>query len=339
MYREDRWSYNKGSGGGRTRVWEGSTQDVLEKAGVNFSLVSGAQLPKSSIGNNAAEQASVEPFTATGVSIVLHPSNPMVPTIHMNIRYIETNSKWWFGGGIDLTPYYPIFEEIKQFHQTLKDLCEEHGQSYEKHKKTCDDYFTLKHRNEMRGVGGIFFDALKASSTESAASETSAVTKKQLFEFVIGLGMVFTKLYEPFLRHQSDPFVASQREYQLWRRSRYVEFNLLWDRGTKFGIESDGRTESILMSLPSIAKWFYDYYPTEGTIEGTVHRFYLRPQEWTTITKEVLPKSNGLAMDAALQTSDGLSAKSMLCNLLQYALPAFASGFAVAYVLIKRQKK
>jgi coproporphyrinogen III oxidase len=258
-------------------------------------------------------------FKATGVSLVIHPRSPHIPTIHMNIRYFESGDRWWFGGGIDLTPYYPVFEQVKAFHLGLKSVCDAHRQPYEEYKRICDEYFTLKHRKEMRGVGGIFFDHLKEDKFPKAA----------IFDFVIALGMHFTELYEPFFlgANIDRPWTDAQREYQLWRRSRYVEFNLLWDRGTKFGIESEGRTESILMSLPTIAKWYYDYYPTEGTVEGIVNRFYLQPKDWVNLDKSSLPTPTVFTSDFA-NTSYGTSKISKA----YYAFGGFLVGVVLASV-------
>lgn len=219
------------------------------------------------------EQKEV-PFFATGVSLVFHPSNPNVPTIHMNIRYFEAGTNWWFGGGIDLTPYYPNVDQVIGFHKALKDVCDRHGQPYQEYKEECDKYFFLKHRGETRGVGGIFFEYLRND-------------KRKMFEFVKDVGMTLTKAYAPIALANKDlSFTPEMREFQLLRRSRYVEFNLLFDRGTKFGIESDGRTESILMSLPTVAKWKYSFHPAEGTIEHKFISNYLKPQEWLSMTEE-----------------------------------------------------
>jgi len=285
-FHEDLWEYKKGSGGGRTRVWEGTASDVIEKGGVNFSAIHGSNLPSSSTGSPLAGVDTSSGFTATGVSLVIHPKNPHIPTIHMNVRYFESGDNWWFGGGIDLTPYYPDFELVKDFHVSLEALCKAHDHPYEAYKHHCDEYFTLKHRGEMRGVGGIFFDQLKAPST-----------KRALLRFVESLGIAFTTLYAPFFQNVDLAYSAAQREYQLWRRSRYVEFNLLFDRGTKFGIESSGRAESILMSLPTVCKWHYDVYPSEGTVEGNVHRFYLQPQDWVNLKPGQAPAITNLNSD------------------------------------------
>lgn len=267
-YREDRWEYEKGNGGGRTRVWENAT--LVEKAGVNFSGLEGASLPQS-----AATQFDIPqdtPFLATGVSLVIHPWNPHIPTIHMNIRYFEAGDLWWFGGGIDLTPYYPVLDEVVQFHQGVKDVCDKSGEEYAKHKQACDEYFFLKHRQETRGVGGIFYDHLRDD-------------KEKAFNFCLNLGNAFPSLYVPFIdAHRDDAYTDAQREFQLYRRGRYVEFNLVYDRGTIFGLQSQGRTESILMSLPATANWRYDWSPEPGSPEAELTDFYLKPREWLSLS-------------------------------------------------------
>jgi coproporphyrinogen III oxidase len=266
-YREDRWDYDKGSGGGRTRVWELST--LLEKGGVNFSGIRGSGLPSA-----AATQIQVPagaPFLATGVSLVIHPWNPHIPTIHMNIRYFEAGDVWWFGGGIDVTPYYPVLEQVVEFHQALKAICDESGYSYPEHKKNCDEYFFLKHRGETRGVGGTFFDHLRDD-------------KEKAFNYCIALGKSFPNLYRPFIEANRDTrHTDAEREFQLYRRGRYVEFNLIYDRGTLFGLQSEGRTESILMSLPARAHWRYDWHPKPGTREFELTDFYLKPRDWANL--------------------------------------------------------
>ena len=322
-YHQDLWDYHRGSGGGRTRVWEGNDDSVIEKAGVNFSMIEGAELPKAALAGPLAGADASAGFKATGVSLVIHPRSPHIPTIHMNVRYFESGEKWWFGGGIDLTPYYPRFEQVKAFHLGLKSVCDAHQHPYEEYKKICDGYFTLKHRKEMRGVGGIFFDQLKADK----------FTKAQLCEFVIALGMSFTSLYEPFFLegNLAMEWTAAQREYQLWRRSRYVEFNLLLDRGTKFGIESEGRTESILMSLPTIAKWYYDYFPTEGTVEGIVNRFYLQPKDWVNLEISSLPTPTVLTSDFEKANTSSTSSRSPSpLSKMYYAFGGFLVGVAIA---------
>jgi coproporphyrinogen III oxidase len=263
-YLEDVWTYDRGSGGGVTRIWEDSR--VIEKGGVNFSYIEGASLPAA-----AATQFRIPegtPFIATGVSLVIHPYNPFVPTIHMNIRYFEAGDVWWFGGGMDLTPYYPVRHEVIAFHQALKDICNSCGEDYATHKRTCDEYFFIKHRNEMRGVGGLFFDHLHTD-------------RERNLSFVESLGMAFPAIYGPLIEANKDrPYTDAQREFQLFRRSRYVEFNLVYDRGTLFGLQSGGRIESILMSLPAIARWRYNWSPEPGTPEAELSDVYLKPSDW-----------------------------------------------------------
>ncbi|MCL4694287.1 MAG: oxygen-dependent coproporphyrinogen oxidase [Candidatus Hydrogenedentes bacterium] len=263
-YREDRWSYEKGSGGGITRVWEGGP--LIEKGGVNFSAIHGESLPAS-----AATQFNIAPntpFVATGVSLVIHPWNPHVPTIHLNVRYFEAGDLWWFGGGVDLTPYYPVREDVVAFHRALKQLCDACGEDYVTHKKACDEYFFIRHRDETRGVGGLFFDHLRHD-------------KERHYEFVCALGNGFPSLYRPLIeRHRDAPYTDAQRDFQCYRRSRYVEFNLVYDRGTLFGLQSGGRIESILMSMPAVAKWRYDWRPEPGTPEAELTEVYLKPQDW-----------------------------------------------------------
>ncbi|EAL62970.1 coproporphyrinogen III oxidase [Dictyostelium discoideum AX4] len=292
QYSEDKWDYTKGSGGGISRVWEGKEEegfylnqdyqsqnnkcDKIEKGGVNFSYIVGSNLPSA-----AATQFKIAPDTkyiATGVSLVIHPYNPNVPTIHMNVRYFEAGDVWWFGGGVDLTPVYPKLDQVVEFHSTLKKVCDQYGQeenktSYALGKAECDSYFFLPHRGETRGVGGLFFDHLKSD-------------KAKTWKFIYQLGLSFIDLYKPFLVNNSSiSYDKVQREYQLYRRSRYVEFNLLFDRGTKFGILSEGRTESILMSLPAVCKWKYNYKPEENTPEANLLTF-LRPRDWLNENQE-----------------------------------------------------
>ncbi len=263
-FREDRWTYDKGTGGGVTRIWEGGP--LIEKGGVNFSAIHGDSLPGS-----AATQFNIAPdtpFSATGVSLVIHPWNPYVPTIHLNVRYFEAGPLWWFGGGVDLTPYYPVRDEVVRFHQSLKTLCDYCNEEYALHKKACDDYFFIRHRNETRGVGGLFFDHLR-------------LDKDAHFRFVTALGEAFPDLYRPFIeRHRDDPYTDAQREFQCYRRSRYVEFNLVYDRGTLFGLQSGGRIESVLMSMPPVAHWRYNWVPVPGTPESELTEVYLKPQDW-----------------------------------------------------------
>ncbi len=211
------------------------------------------------------------PYLATGVSLVIHPRNPRVPTIHMNIRYFEAGDKWWFGGGIDCTPYYPVREQIIGFHKALKSLCEYHGRDYAADKTACDQYFHLRHRNEARGIGGIFFDHVQGDKAAGLA-------------FVKALGHAFPDLYRPFVEGNVDkPFGQKEKQFQLYRRSRYVEFNLVYDRGTLFGLQSGGRTESILMSMPPLAAWKYDWQPPEGSEEAQLTSDFLKPRDWASL--------------------------------------------------------
>ena len=259
-FKEDLW-VREGGGGGRSRVIEGA---LIEKGGVNFSAVEGALPEKIS----SALQLPASQFFATGVSIVLHPVNPMVPIIHMNVRYFETEAQsdakkqvWWFGGGIDLTPHYVLPEDAQFFHQSLKTVCDKHHSDYyPAFKKWADDYFYIKHRQETRGIGGIFFDRLSGDG----------FTKAQRFEFVKEVGEAFCPIYlELVQRNRNTPYGAKEQSWQYVRRGRYVEFNLVWDRGTKFGLDTNGRTESILMSMPPRANWVYNHQVKEGTAEAT----------------------------------------------------------------------
>ena len=271
-FREDLWQ-REGGGGGRTRVLEGGA--VFEKAGVNFSEVFGhfdeafaARMP---IGSGTE-------FFATGVSLVLHPLNPFVPTVHANFRYLERGSGGWFGGGSDLTPYYPYREDAVHFHKTLKAACDRFDASfYPRFKRECDNYFFLKHRNESRGIGGIFFDYLTGDSPNQNAS-TDGI--EAVFAFVQSAGKAFLPAYLPIVeRRLSEVYTEREREFQLIRRGRYVEFNLVYDRGTTFGLETRGRTESILMSLPPLVRWVYDYKPEPNTREAEAWEFF-KAQDW-----------------------------------------------------------
>lgn len=253
-YHEDAWE-RPGGGGGRTRVFAGG--NVIEKGGVNFSAVYGAA-PEAMLKALKLEPAD---FFATGVSIVLHPENPRVPIIHMNVRYFEmSNGVHWFGGGIDLTPHYVVEEDAAYFHQALKEVCDRFDLNfYTKYKNWADDYFFIKHRQETRGIGGIFFDRL---------SGKDAAEKESIFQFVQAVGEAFAPIYTHFMaKNKNLPYTDQHKNWQMLRRGRYVEFNLVWDKGTKFGLDTDGRTESILMSLPPVANWAYDHQPTPGSEE------------------------------------------------------------------------
>lgn len=261
--REDAWNYANGTGGGITRTWENGP--LLEKGGVGFSAIEGESLPPS-----AATQFNIPKgtrFFATGVSLVMHPRNPHVPTVHMNIRYFEAGDVRWFGGGIDITPYYPVESQVVAFHRALRDRCAAHGRDYLAWKSACDEYFFLKHRDEARGIGGLFFDHLQEDKQRDLA-------------FTEALGLGFLDLYSPFLANRNLAWTEMQRDFQLYRRARYVEFNLLYDRGTLFGLQSGGRTESILMSMPPLARWAYGFVAEPGSDEDRLTSYYLKPRDW-----------------------------------------------------------
>lgn len=252
-FRSDHWQ-RPGGGGGNSRIIEKGL--IIEKGGVNFSAVHGPT-PKNILKALELEKAD---FYATGVSIVQHPHNPWVPIIHMNVRYFEMSSgAWWFGGGIDLTPHYIDEGQAAWFHRQLKEACDLHDVSYyPAFKKWADDYFFLKHRNETRGIGGIFFDRLGSDKG----------TKEQLFSFVQSVGEIFAPVYTHLMQlNATKDFGDKEKEWQQLRRGRYVEFNLVWDKGTRFGLDTNGRTESILMSLPPKANWQYNYQPEGGSEE------------------------------------------------------------------------
>lgn len=279
-FREDLWVREEG-GGGRTRILEGGA--LFEKAGVNFSEVDGrfdqAFADKMPVGEGSK-------FFATGISLVLHPSNPFVPTVHANFRYLERGSGSWFGGGTDLTPYYPYLEDVIHFHSTLKEACDKFDPwYYPRLKKWCDEYFFIKHRNEARGVGGIFFDYLTGKHADEPldAGDTRPSVDRGIefvFEFVQGVGRAFLPAYVPIAEKRRDElFTERERAFQLLRRGRYVEFNLVYDRGTHFGLQTRGRTESILMSLPPVVRWEYDYHPEPGSREAEACEFF-RARDW-----------------------------------------------------------
>lgn len=265
-FREDQWVRPEG-GGGRSRIIEGAS---IEKGGVLFSAVHGP-LPESqakSMGLGPSE------FYATGVSIVLHPRSPMAPIIHMNVRYFEiSNGRWWFGGGIDLTPHYVVNEDARFFHQQLHQLCERfHPDFYAQFKNQADDYFFIRHRQETRGVGGIFYDYL---------DEKTGLDKMQLFNFVTATGETFAPTYVALLQRAANrPWGERERQWQMLRRGRYVEFNLVWDRGTKFGLETNGRTESILMSMPPTAQWTYNHQPEPDSPEAQTLAQLVKGIDW-----------------------------------------------------------
>jgi coproporphyrinogen III oxidase len=269
-FQQDNWE-RPGGGGGRSRVL--TDGKVIEKGGVNFSAVYG-QLPENI---TKALKVSSADFFATGVSIVMHPHNPFVPIIHMNVRYFElTDGTKWFGGGIDLTPHYIIKEDAEFFHQTLKNACDQHNPDYfGQFKKWADDYFFIQHRNETRGVGGIFFDRLAA---------TDQISLKDRFEFVKSIGEAFGPIYAQLMnKNAALPFSEQHKQWQLLRRGRYVEFNLVYDKGTKFGLETSGRIESILMSLPPLAAWPYNYIPEAGSPEEETTNLLKKGVDWVSL--------------------------------------------------------
>jgi coproporphyrinogen III oxidase len=264
----DRWERPEG-GGGESRVIRDG--DLFEQGGVNFSEVAGTSLPASATASRPALAGA--PFSAMGVSLVLHPKNPHVPTTHLNLRFFLAEPRdaapvWWFGGGFDLTPYYPVREDVLHWHRTARDACAALPGSYEQYKAWCDRYFFLPHRNETRGVGGLFFDDLNAPSFAAC------------FDFARAVGEAFPKAWLPIAeRRREAPFGERERAFQLLRRGRYVEFNLVYDRGTLFGLQTGGRTESILMSLPPLARWEYGYRPEAGSPEAALGD-WLRPRDW-----------------------------------------------------------
>jgi len=269
-FREDAWERPEG-GGGRSRVIEHGR--VFEKGGVNFSHVFGERLPPSATA--ARPELAGRSFHAVGVSWVLHPQNPHVPTSHGNVRFFIAEKAgeepvWWFGGGFDLTPFYPVREDVVHWHRVARDACAPFGADvYPRYKAWCDDYFYLKHRDETRGVGGLFFDDLNEGGFETC------------FAFQRAVGDAFLEAYLPIVRRRREtPFGERERDFQLYRRGRYVEFNLVWDRGTLFGLQSGGRTESILMSMPPLARWEYAWAPEPGSREAELYADYLRPRDW-----------------------------------------------------------
>ncbi len=268
--REGSSSGNAG-GGGRTRVLTDGA--VFEQAGVNFSEVSGSSLPGSATAHRP--ELAGRSFRAMGVSLVIHPHNPYVPTSHANVRFFiaekpGSDPVWWFGGGFDLTPYYGNRDDCRHWHETAKAACDPFGEEvYPKYKKWCDDYFYLKHRQEPRGIGGLFFDDLNQPDFEQA------------FAFMRSVGDHYLPAYLPIVeKRKGTEYCERERDFQLYRRGRYVEFNLVYDRGTLFGLQSGGRTESILMSLPPLVKWRYNWQPEPGSPEAELYEVYLKPQDW-----------------------------------------------------------
>lgn len=267
-FSEDAWTRDEG-GGGRTRILRDGA--VFEQAGVGFSDVSGTALPPSA--SAARPELAGASWRAVGVSLVIHPRNPHVPTTHANVRHFRAQRggetvAWWFGGGFDLTPFYPVIDDVLHWHRTARDLCAPFGPDrYAAHKRWCDEYFFLKHRNETRGVGGLFFDDLHTDFDRD-------------FAYLRAVGDGFLDAYLPIVEQRRDtPHGERERAFQLYRRGRYVEFNLVYDRGTLFGLQSGGRSESILMSLPPLVRWEYGYAPEAGSAEARLQD-YLRPRDW-----------------------------------------------------------
>jgi coproporphyrinogen III oxidase len=267
---QEQWEREAG-GGGRSRIL--TDGQVFEQAGINFSHVYGKQMPVSATAQRP-ELAGCE-FQAMGVSLVIHPLNPYVPTSHANVRFFIAQKPnhdpiWWFGGGFDLTPYYPFEQDVRDWHQAAKNICQPYGDDvHPRFKAWCDDYFYLKHRNEPRGIGGLFFDDLNQWGFERS------------FSFMQAVGNGYLSAYLPIVEKRKNiDFAKRERDFQLYRRGRYVEFNLLYDRGTLFGLQSGGRTESILMSLPPLVKWQYNWQPEPDSPEAELYEKYLVPKDW-----------------------------------------------------------
>lgn len=288
-FREDTWERPSNGGGGRTRILSEGT--IFEKAGVGFSHVRGTALPPSATAHRP--DLAGKPWEALGVSLVIHPRNPYVPTSHANVRFFTTVEStrdplagtrnpepgtrnrdaapsWWFGGGFDLTPYYGFEEDAVHWHRIARDAVAPFGENlHARFKKHCDDYFFLKHRNEARGIGGLFFDDFNELGFDRS------------FALLRSVGDAFIPAYQPIVkRRKSHPFTERERQFQLYRRGRYVEFNLVWDRGTLFGLQSGGRTESILMSLPPLVRWDYDWQPEPDSPEARLYDIFLKPRDW-----------------------------------------------------------
>ena len=287
---EETWQRSEG-GGGRSRVMREGR--IFEQGGINFSEVHGEELPPSIL--NQKPEAKGHPWFATGTSMVLHPRNPYIPTVHLNYRYFEAGPVWWFGGGADLTPFYPFLNDARHFHSIHKEACDSvSSELYKVFKPWCDEYFFLKHRSETRGIGGIFFDyqdssgiLYKGTNPEGAAGTISKElgsrpkTWNQLFALAKTCGKAFMPAYCPIAqKRQTTPYGDKERQFQLYRRGRYAEFNLVWDRGTIFGLQTNGRTESILMSLPPLARWEYGYKAPTDSREALLTDLFTKPQDW-----------------------------------------------------------
>jgi len=260
----DEWVRPEG-GGGVSRILEGGK--LLERGGVGFSHVTGTKLPPSASAHRPG--IAGRPWEAMGVSLVFHPRNPHIPTVHMNVRFFVAGDVWWFGGGMDLTPYYPVEEDCAHFHQANRYGLSPFPGLHARFKKQCDEYFFLKHRNEPRGIGGTFFDDFSEEGFEHSFAVMRAV------------GDAFLPAYMPIVeRRRETPYGERERDFQAYRRGRYVEFNLVWDRGTLFGLQSGGRAESILMSLPPVARWRYDWKPEPGSPEARLYDVLMPPRDW-----------------------------------------------------------
>ena len=289
-FNEESWIRPEG-GGGKSRVLKNG--NIFEQAGVNFSEVYGKELPPSIISQRPEAQG--EEWFATGTSMVLHPKNPYIPTVHLNYRYFEAGPVWWFGGGADLTPYYPYLTDVRHFHKTHAEACEKiNPKLHQVFKPWCDEYFFLKHRNESRGIGGIFYDyqdgeglLYRGKEKDSIASHQSSdigaveLSWLDLYKLADNCGNAFLTAYQPIIEKRvNQNYSESEREFQLYRRGRYVEFNLVWDRGTIFGLQTNGRTESILMSLPPLARWEYGFKAEENSREDLLTKIFTKPQDW-----------------------------------------------------------
>ncbi len=289
-FSEESWLREEG-GGGRSRVLKNGS--IFEQAGVNFSEVCGKELPKSIISQRP--EAKGHEWFATGTSMVLHPKNPFIPTVHLNYRYFEAGPVWWFGGGADLTPYYPFLNDVRHFHNEHRKACGKVNKNLHKvFKPWCDEYFFLKHRNESRGIGGIFYDYQDGSGSLYKGNNKQGQAYKEahnigelnlnwdnLFSLAANCGEAFLNSYQPIVEKRlKKNYTKEEREFQLYRRGRYVEFNLVWDRGTIFGLQTNGRTESILMSLPPLARWEYGYEAKEGSREDYLTKIFTKPQDW-----------------------------------------------------------
>lgn len=266
-FAEDAWQRAEG-GGGVTRILEGG--ELFERAGVGLSIVTGTKLPPSASAHRPG--IAGRPWEAMGVSLVLHPRNPHVPTVHMNVRFFVAGDTWWFGGGMDLTPYYPMEEDCVHFHRANRDALAPFPGLHARFKKACDDYFFLKHRGEPRGIGGTFFDDFSEGGFDASFAVMRAV------------GDAFLPAYAPIVEKRRDtPYGERERDFQAYRRGRYVEFNLVWDRGTLFGLQSGGRAESILMSMPPAVVWRYDWKPAPGSPEAKLASVLMPPRDWVNL--------------------------------------------------------